>query len=269
MKICITHIKNEEYLLPWWIMNHINKFDMVYVIDYNSTDNSLNIIREMAPHWVILQSKNEKFAAIKCDQEVMDLERKLFEQYEKPVVIALNVTEFLIGNTSFLDNIGQQDYVKYILTAQMCDIPENFDKEPDPKIPLTQQRTHGFLEQYDYINYMDNPIWIGARESNVLVASRMMRCMHNIPVEYPVGRHYWREPIEHLLLTATYLFSPFTKKMIDRKCSIQHNIPEEDIMRGMGHHHIVDESILKQRASYLIPHVKDLKKHFSEIENIR
>lgn len=268
MKICITHIKNEEYLLPWWIMNHINKFDMVYVIDYNSTDNSLNIIREMAPHWVVLQSRYEKFGAVNCDQQVMELERHLFEQYEKPVIIALTITEFLVGNTEFLDNVGNEDYVKYILAAQMCDIPENFFKEPDPKLPLIEQRTHGLRELYYPTNPMETKFWLDC--AHLKLGPRMMRCIHNIPVKYNTGRHYWCEPVEHRLLNASYSYSPFTQKMVDRKCQIQHNIAESDKISGLGFHHLnLNLESIQQRAAYLMPHIKDLKDYFLELENLR
>ena len=47
--ILISHFFNEEFLLPYWIQQHAPMFDMAILLDYNSTDRSLEIIRREAP----------------------------------------------------------------------------------------------------------------------------------------------------------------------------------------------------------------------------
>lgn len=268
MKICITHIKNEEYMLPWWLMNHINKFDVGIVIDYNSTDDSVNIIRKMAPHWIVLQSRNSRFGALKCDAEIAEIEQSLYSQQVNPVIIVLTVTEFLIGNTKFLDSISGE-YVKFIMTAQMCDTVENAYVEPNRNYPLTIQRTFGYREQYvPGIPFPYSDVWTHSL-SELGIGPRGMRCIHNVPVEYSLGRHYWQEPIENRLLIASYRYSPHTLGTISRMCSIQHEMSEEDIVAGLGMQHInLDENMILRRMLHLRNVSRNLSDDFNYLESL-
>ncbi len=36
----VSHIFNEEYLIPFWLNHHKTMFDQIIIIDYNSTDKS-------------------------------------------------------------------------------------------------------------------------------------------------------------------------------------------------------------------------------------
>ena len=47
-KTCLIHIYNEEYLLPFWLNHHKDIFDDIIIIDYNSTDKSLEICKEIS-----------------------------------------------------------------------------------------------------------------------------------------------------------------------------------------------------------------------------
>ncbi len=85
----ISHIYNEEYILPWWLEHHKKIFDHGIIIDYASTDRSLEIIKEICPTWEVVQSKNAEFNAMAVDVEVLEYERKI-EGWR----ICLNVTEF-------------------------------------------------------------------------------------------------------------------------------------------------------------------------------
>ena len=42
----ISGIYNEEYLLPFWLEHHRKIFDHGVIVDWHSTDRSLEIIRE-------------------------------------------------------------------------------------------------------------------------------------------------------------------------------------------------------------------------------
>ena len=71
----ITNVYNEEYLLPFWIEHHKKLMDdgiidHVVVVDYRSTDNSMNIIRKMCPTWEILTTKNQHFGAEENDNDI-------------------------------------------------------------------------------------------------------------------------------------------------------------------------------------------------------
>jgi hypothetical protein len=73
----ITHIYNEEFLLPFWISHHIKKFDDVIVIDFASTDSSRKIIRDLAPNWIVVESPLETFDAEELDKFITNVERKI------------------------------------------------------------------------------------------------------------------------------------------------------------------------------------------------
>ena len=88
----LTNVYNEEYLLPFWLEHHKNIFDHGIVVDYNSTDNSMDIIRKYCPTWEIIKTKNEAFGAIEIDKEFMELEKNI-SGYK----IVLNTTEFLLS----------------------------------------------------------------------------------------------------------------------------------------------------------------------------
>jgi hypothetical protein len=94
----LIHIYNEEYLLPFWLNHHKDIFEHGIIIDYNSTDSSLNICKKICPTWEIRQSRNEFFGAREIDAEVMDIEETI-----NGFKIALNVTEFLCPHTNLQD----------------------------------------------------------------------------------------------------------------------------------------------------------------------
>lgn len=87
----ISHFYNEEFLLPFWLKHHLRMFDHGIMIDYASTDRSVEIIRQLAPHWEIRPSRNHDFHYEKIDLEVMDIEKE-FDGWK----MALNTTEFLV-----------------------------------------------------------------------------------------------------------------------------------------------------------------------------
>ena len=96
-KTVICHFYNEQYLLPAWLKHHKNIFDHGILIDYHSTDNSVEICKKICPEWQVITSRNTCFDAQSVDREVMDLERDL-----QGWRMCLNVTEFLSGNISLL-----------------------------------------------------------------------------------------------------------------------------------------------------------------------
>lgn len=90
MTTLISHFYNEEYLLPWWLMHHTKLFDHGILINRSSTDRSVEICQQYAPHWEIRNSKVLEFDAIQVDHEVMDIEKEVTGWK-----MTLNTTEFL------------------------------------------------------------------------------------------------------------------------------------------------------------------------------
>ena len=95
MKSIISHFYNEEYLLPWWLNHHKKYFDYGLMINYASTDRSVEIINKICPDWKVVDSVNKEFGAKECGDEV--------EYYEKRISgwkICLTITEFIVGDFS-------------------------------------------------------------------------------------------------------------------------------------------------------------------------
>ena len=212
MKSIISHFYNEEYLLPWWLEHHKKYFDYGLMIDYHSTDNSVEIIKEICPNWQIVESINKDFNAIEVDKEVM-----YYEEQIPDWKVVLNTTEFLFGNFKLLDKV-LKEHTKYYIPAFYF-VDDKDDNYPDPKIPLYEQLFNGI----DYDEYPD---------------VRKMRCMHNTIENYKPGRHYvnYKDTSRDFVIF-NYGYSPSNKHILDRKTQIQHKIPLSDKLNGFGTEH--------------------------------
>src|SRR5688572_26886033 len=87
----ICHFRNEEVYLPYWLRHHRCLFDHGILIDYGSTDHSLEIIRALVPSWEVRPSRNHQFHSVAIDTEVMDIEIQI-----SGWKMCLNVTEFVM-----------------------------------------------------------------------------------------------------------------------------------------------------------------------------
>ena len=177
-KTIISHFYNEETLLPWWLEHHKQIFDHGILIDYQSTDRSCDLIREICPTWEIRPSRNPNFAdSMAIDNEVMDIEKVLGGWR-----IALNTTEFLIGNTDHLKDLKElSDPIQYFVGNYVFVDMEDPDKGQtilDRRYPLWKQRYWGYDQ---FANTGEN---IGG------IMGRMNRSLHNYPVTYTGGRHW-------------------------------------------------------------------------------
>jgi hypothetical protein len=86
----LTNVYNEEYLLPFWLEHHKHMFDHGIIVDYRSTDRSMEICKAICPTWTIITTTNENYGALAVDKEFMELETKI-----DGIKIVLNTTEFL------------------------------------------------------------------------------------------------------------------------------------------------------------------------------
>jgi hypothetical protein len=207
----IAHIYNEEYILPWWLKHHKKIFDHGIIIDYASTDKSIEIIKEICPTWEVVQSRNTEFNAKLVDDEVLEYERKI-EGWR----ICLNVTEFLVGDHSkfLIDSIRSTQHL--IPTITFWDW--NPDGELDRTKPLWEQKKQGIHYKTDFM-------------------ARRARSLHNVKtMQYDVGRHFPALNNEEMVIFhyANCVSSP---EMLKRRLQIQTKIPQGDIARNMGHQH--------------------------------
>jgi len=179
MSTVVCHFHNEEHLLPWWLEHHKRIFDHGIMIDYHSTDRSMEIIREICPDWEIRYTRNKFFDSVPVDEEVMNIEKVLGGWR-----MALNVTEFLYGNVDRLGHFGEptQFYIGNYVFVDMED-PSKGNTLLDHRHPLHKQRYWGYDE---FRNTGE------ARATETM--GRMSRSIHNYPITYPPGRHFGGDP---------------------------------------------------------------------------
>jgi len=210
-KTIITHIYNEEFLLPWWLNHHKQFFEDGIIIDYASTDRSVEICKDICPTWHVFSSGNKDFQAHMIDAQVCHFERQL-DGWR----IALNVTEFLVGDLNKAMH-DLQEPTQYLIPSIAF-----FDWNPegtlDKEQPLWAQKKMGITYKKDF-------------------QARRGRSLHNVDnMVYDVGRHFPRFNYEDVLIFhyGNCISSP---EMVNRRLQIQHRIPEQDKRMGLGHQH--------------------------------
>lgn len=224
----ICHFYNEEFLLPWWCKHHKHIFDHGIMIDYRSADRSVDIIKKICPDWEVVTTKNEFFDSTPIDAEVMEIEKKL-EGWR----IALNVTEFLYGNTDHL--ISKDEMTQFLIGNYVFVDMEDTTKGPTYLLhdyPLHAQRHWGFDP-----NTGDGPMPGGAMR-------RTNRSIHNFPVQYTGGRHFGKTKRSFDDLMIFYYGWCYIKDQgIDRKTQILPKIHESN----SPHHRTRDQFLSELR----------------------
>ena len=238
-KTLLCHFYNEEYMLPWFLNHHKQIFDHGIMIDYHSTDRSVEIIKEICPTWDIVTSRNPNFQADNIDHEVMDIERSI-EGWR----ICLNVTELMIGDYSILDDSPGQH-----LLPSMFFVDCDRDKPVTQDLPLYEQKFDGFDFWGSYTT----------RRETSNFRERRARSIHNTPVQYPIpGRHFEEYTTDQLVIFY-YGWCPFNDEALARKLQIQTQIPLVDRQRNWGFHHITNKETLTYRLeNEFIPRSRNL-----------
>lgn len=214
----LTNIFNEEYLLPFWLNHHKNMFDEIIIIDYNSTDKSIEICKSICPECKIIKTRNEYFDAEEIDKEFMDIENNI-----EGIKIILNTTEFLFCEKSirdiFIDDITPISY------EIMCTTPYSIN-------------IYNINNNYElFSNLLNNDIFYHN--------DRFTRQLHNFPNgNYGIGRHNTfnqKVPTSkaHIIWLGYY---PLNDNLLKRKLQIQQNIPQRDKDRGFGSQHLFDKN---------------------------
>ncbi len=224
MKITvIIHIFNEQYLLPYWLTYHKKIFNNGIIIDYDSTDNSVEIIKKICPEWKIIKTKNKDFGAINVDNEVMDIENDI-DGYK----IALNVTEFLISIKNLGSILKENIYAIKNLAIARTDI-KNI------------KNTKEFIKNLNCFN------------KNWRFGYRFIHKYKN--GSYYPGRHDTQHRdifVTNEIFIAWAGFYPWNNQMLERKLQIQTRIPIEDKLKRFGFQHITDERISNDEAIKLM-----------------
>lgn len=212
----LTNVYNENYLLPFWLYHHKYMFDQIIIVDYNSTDNSTEICKNICPDCKIIKTKNSCFDATKIDQEFMELENDI-----EGIKIVLNTTEFLFCKK----NIKEYFLKENISYDILCFSPYS----------------KNFIEVKNNFEFYSNLL----NEDVLFHQDRLTRQLHNFSNgNYTIGRHSTLNPkIETKELFILWAgFYPLNEKTLNRKLQIQTKIPNSDIRKGFGKHHITDRN---------------------------
>lgn len=210
----ISHIFNEEYLLPFWLTHHKNMFDEIIIVDYNSSDKSLEICKSICPECKIIKTQNQWFDAVNTDIEIMNIENNT-----EGIKIVLNTTEFLFIEVPIKDLFVNEGTVCYSINA----------------ISPYSKNTYEINNIYELFKNLLN--------SDVLYHSDRLgtRLLHNYnDGNYEVGRHFTKNPSiptnkAHIIWFGFY---PMNENLLKRKLQIQQNMSERDKGLGFGVQHL-------------------------------
>jgi UDP-glucose 4-epimerase len=195
-------------------------FDEIIVIDYNSTDNSIEICKSICPECKILKTRNKYFDAEEIDKEFMDIENTI-----EGIKIVLNTTEFLFIEKSikdlFMDNTQP---VSYAIT---CTSPYS-------------KNSYNINNNYELFSNLLN-------DDVVFHNDRFTRQIHNFSNgNYTIGRHTTNNnnistSKAHIIWLGYY---PMNDNLLERKLQIQQNIPQTDKDKRYGYQHLYNKDTI-------------------------
>lgn len=214
----ITHVYNEEYLLPFWLKHHRKLFDHGVIIDYGSTDRTAEIVKDLVPEWDFVQSKNEFFVEPHIGDEV-----EFYETQFKGWKMVLNVTEFVLAPSlqEYVYTLERNNLMGICTNGVvMVDRPEEINAPLDPDRPLIAQRTFGYFEK---------DVMIRPSTTRRPVRSRSRALHRSDRGRYLAGRHYngVTERIDGLFFLCWFGWSPFNDQFKARKGQIQNKVDKK------------------------------------------
>ena len=176
--ILLTHMRNEELLLPQWIRHNAPHFDMAILLDYNSSDASLDIIRSQAPStWSVVQSKYAQFECKEADEELMEIERRFPQDWK----LVLTLTEFLVLPSlrhtllqSHLVDTTLLRFPSYLMVGEATEVEAYHSHQS-----LLLQRRHFGIDP------LIPKAWLG-----LTIYSRFMHRKLSARTHYGSGRHF-------------------------------------------------------------------------------
>ena len=209
----LTNIYNEEYLLPFWLQHHKSMFDDLIIVDYRSTDKSLEICKKIWPNCKIITTRNKDFDAEEIDKEFMDLEKEI-----EGIKMVLNTTEFLLSEKP---------------------IKEIFSKFQEPKSLLVNVNSPYSNNNYNINNNYE--LFSNLLNEDIKYHNdRLTRQIHNLSHgNYTLGRHDTKNP--RINATGMYTiwlgYYPLNENLLKRKLQIKDNQSIRDAKGGAGFQH--------------------------------
>ena len=218
----ISHVYNEEYLIPFWLKHTARIFDHGIIVDYCSTDRTREIIKEMCPTWEVITTKNlNADGSPNYHPELADLEINEIEKTIQGYKVCLTATEFLMFQTSkqqFIQSLKMGLYYHIHSFTVMTEKDNNYPRDTK--------------EFFDDMTLVDDAYYRGHR------------ILHSDPMlNYCIGRHWHNggTPETNLYCQNCFLLFircyPNNVEMYKRKIQIQRNIPKAAMDVGLATYH--------------------------------
>ncbi|WP_373426112.1 glycosyltransferase family 2 protein [Paenibacillus radicibacter] len=202
-------------------MHHTAMFDYGILINRGSTDRSVEICKQFAPHWEVRNSRFREFDAYDVDQEVMEIESQI-----SGWKMTLTISEFLVcwDKPAFFSSLYTAGHRMYsIRIIMMIDDPKFGYTDPVYTIPLVKQRHHGIL----FYEMMPN---------------HGGRFIHNFPQgAYTPGRHTSQNPSFKYPAPAfvlKFFYSPWNDWMRHRKLQFGPTLSARSRTLNLGIQHM-------------------------------
>lgn len=213
----VCHFFNEELLMEGFCRHHKDMFDDVICINHQSTDRSVDIIREVCPNWVIVNTALNEFDAGANDREVEYWETQLSTDFK----LALNITEWVFNKDlrpllqMMAEHVEEAEEPRAFGLLSTCLVDqEGSSQDIDPL-----KHTWGYVDRQ--------------------LVTRRPRFIHNAEHgRYALGRHAVNLPsIMTNGLILHWTFAPYPTCR-DRKLQIQTRIPQWNKDARLGWEHI-------------------------------
>lgn len=252
--LLLSHFYNEHMMLPYWISHHAHMFDKAILVDYASTDNSVDLISQLAPStWKVVNStRGYEFDAEYCDIEIMAWENT------DPLAwkIALTTTEFLIHSSlrQALHTIEISDK-EFKIAMENHGAAYNFPAAWIVGDDSNQLLKFTSLPSQRSVMTNSKPMWgpasryihVEGKKSRTEVDHSVVGVSTSTSFAYKPGRHSiltqgvdkkWSSLGKSVAggFVMKYLWSPWPESMM-RKFQIGSKVPERDMKEGKGRHH--------------------------------
>lgn len=228
----ISHILNEEILLPFWLNHHKNLFDDGIIINNGSTDGSIELVKDICPNWEIIDLGLCPINIV--ENKLVEIERRV-HGYK----IILNTPEFIVHH-------NLKDYIDSIpnfraLRTKGYNIIETEEERLiplDKSINILKQRIHGYDEQKAFYVGEYPPEHIGV--SPIL----RNRLLHKFPDGGYLGGRHQSIYDRHAPIDENVPLAWFGWGLPDIKIKKNQGIRQTN-NGGWGLHHLWDDELVE------------------------
>lgn len=259
---------NEEFLLPFWLKHHREMFDTGILINWHSTDNSVDICKELVPDWKIITPKGKTFSTVNGDEESTKAERLLGKMWK----CSLNATEFfLCSNMDTLIQVATSNKYRVVYPARVAvlvDKPDSIGRTIDQDKSLILQCKEGIITPCrrkiaglkDIKPYVYDGLKLDGDGNWTCVHHRVF---HNHEHgRYTKGFHRSKHA-NHLIgsdyMIAWFLYAPW-EQVRHRIYQWKGQKPESDLKKGWGTHHFRTPKQVDERFDDISWRMEDISR---------